>query len=128
VTVRSRRAYLSGILGRSSDEHDQITEGRPETVMQHDSGAEVEATALADIATAAAELLERLQATSAPAERAALRTEFAARVDGIRADVGRRHGLTERHAVAVVARALAHVTELVRAAPTSGTDYPSPGS
>jgi hypothetical protein len=118
VDVRSRRAYLSGILRRSSDEHDQITEGRPETVMQHDVGAEVEAAALADIATAAAELLERLRATSDPDERQALRAEFDARVDGLREDLERRHGLDEGRAEAVIARSLARVVEVIHITPS----------
>ena len=81
--------------------------------------AELDATihALNDVTTATIDFLARLQAVSDPTERDALPGEFAARVGEIRADIVRRHGLSERQAAALVARALAYVSESARPAP-----------
>ena len=84
--------------------------------MQRDAELDAELDALGRLASAVVDLVGRLRVADAPAERAALRAAFAARVDALRADIERRHGLTERQAVAVVARALARVSELRRAA------------
>ena len=86
--------------------------------MQRDAESDAELDALGLLVSAVMDLLGRLRVADAPAECAALRAEFAARVDGLRADIGRRHGLTTRQAVAVVARALAHVSALGHVATT----------
>jgi len=65
--------------------------------MQRDAWLDAE---LGRPASAVADLVGRLRVADAPAERAALRAAFAARVDGLRADIERRHGLTERQAAA----------------------------
>ena len=86
-----------------------------EASMSHDPGPDAERDALAHLTDAVVDLLERLHATSAADERAALGAAFAARIDGLRADLQRRHELTDRDATAVIARALAHVEELGQA-------------
>ena len=82
--------------------------------MQRDEELDAELDALGRLASAVVDLVGQLRVADGPAERAALRAAFAARVDGLRADIERRHGLTERQAVAVVARALARVGEMRR--------------
>jgi hypothetical protein len=83
--------------------------------MSHHEGLNATIEALNHVATAATELLARLPAAAAPAERAALRAEIEARLDDLQADLRRRHGLSERHAADVLARALAHIGEIARA-------------
>ena len=84
--------------------------------MPHDPDPDAEHDALAHLTDAVIDLLERLQATSVADERATLGAAFAARIDGLRADLQRRHGLTDREASAMVACALADVEELGQAA------------
>ena len=83
--------------------------------MPRDREPDAEHAALGHVADAATELLEQLRTTSDAGERATLGAVFAARIDGLRADLRRRHGLTDRDATAVLARALAHVEELGQA-------------
>ncbi len=80
--------------------------------------AETDATieALEGLAAAGADVLGRLRDTSDPGERAALGAAFEARVDDLRAGLRRRHGLTDRQAAAILARALARISETARAA------------
>jgi hypothetical protein len=80
--------------------------------MRHDAELDAELDALGCLVGAAVDLLGQLRGAPAPAEHAALRAQFAARVDGLRSDIERRYGLTDRQAVAVVARALARVGEM----------------
>ena len=86
--------------------------------MQHDVETNAEIEVLADLMAAVVVLLERLRATSDPGERHELRDELNAQVDGIRGDLGRRHGLDEGHAEAIITRSLARVIEAVRATPS----------
>ena len=83
--------------------------------MSHDEELDATIEALNHVATAATELLARLPAAAAPAERTALKAAFDARLDDLQMDILRRHRLSERHAAEVLARALAHVGEIVRA-------------
>ena len=83
--------------------------------MPHHAAQDATIDALTAVSTAVIDLLAQLRAASAPDERDALGAGFAARVDGLRADLQRRHGLTDRDATAVIARALAHVEELGQA-------------
>ena len=78
---------------------------------------EAEVAALGGVATAVTALLERLRAARGPTECATIRADFAAAIDGLRADLAARYGLDEGRSVAVVARSLARVIEAVRAAP-----------
>ena len=80
-----------------------------------DARLNAELDALGQLASAMEELLEQLRTASTPDKRAALGTEFAARVDGMRTDIGLRHGLADRDAVAAVARALVRVSDVLQA-------------
>ena len=86
--------------------------------MPRDEDPNAEADALDNLAAAVTELLERLRDAGDPSERHTLRTEFNARIDGIREDLRRHHGLTEDRAGAVIGRSLARVIEVVRATPS----------
>jgi hypothetical protein len=83
--------------------------------MSYDDGLNATIEALDHVAMAATELLARLPAAAAPAERAAMRAEIEAQLDDLQANLRRRHGLSERDAAGVLARVLAHVGEIVRA-------------
>ena len=85
--------------------------------MQHRGQADAGGAALAALLAAVAALLDRLRATSDPAERARLGADFEAHVAGLHADLGRRTGFDRAGAEAAVARALGRVAELVRATP-----------
>ena len=85
--------------------------------MPRDAEPDATIDALKDMATAMIDWLAQLRAVRDPAERDALQEEFVAQVDGIRADILRRHGVSERQAAAIVARVLADVREIARAAP-----------
>jgi hypothetical protein len=87
-----------------------------ESAMLHDAELDAEIDALGRLTSAVVDLLAHLRTTDDPAKRAVLGAEFAARVDDLQADLRHRHGLSERAAVGVVARALAHVGELGRSA------------
>ena len=87
-----------------------------EASMPHDPGSDAERDALAHLTDAVVDLLERLRATSAADERATLGAAFAARIDGLRADLQRRHELTDRDAETTLTSALTYVSELGRAA------------
>ena len=84
--------------------------------MRDEAEVAVEVAALDAVATAVTVLLERLRAASDPTERAAIGAEFIAMIDRIQADLGRRHGLTDRDAGAALARALIRVGRVVHIA------------
>jgi hypothetical protein len=83
--------------------------------MPHHAAQDATIDALAAVSTAVIDLLARLRAADSPDERDALGAGFAARIDDLRADLGRRHGLTTRDAAAMVACALVHAGELGQA-------------
>jgi len=85
--------------------------------VQHRQQTDAEGAALAALLAATVALLDRLRATSDPAERARLGADFEARVADLREDLERRTGLDQIAVEAAVARALGRVAELVRATP-----------
>lgn len=78
--------------------------------------ANIDTEAVSDIATAVTELLAQLQDIHDPIARASLSAEFSAEIDGLQERLRQRYHLDNEHAGAVIARSLAHVSAVVRAA------------
>ena len=78
--------------------------------------AHIDAEAGSDIATAVTKLLAQLQDMHDPVSRASLSAEFVAEIDGLQEHLRQRYRLDDKHAGAVIARSLAHVSAVVRAA------------